>query len=440
MRAGWLVLFILLATACCRVAAADIDLVAAAGAARQQAEAALAAERGRIITARSGRAAELTALIRNLAIKREALAAVRSDLTRLQADLVHTQDGGALAEAQVTQQLARAVAVLQIPAPLALEQRAPAVAQALLTAPARLLVEAALRTTDELVQDRAGNTVRIPVRRIGAARALACGDSHATRGVLLRQNGMELVTGQALPPAMEARLADPGHVLLDVQGTWSSQAPPAQRSLGEWIKGGRLFIWPILAVGMVGVLLAILRTIALARVRADHRPLDAIYAWIAAGRSGPAPLCDARQPIGRVLAVGMATLGQARATREAALDRAVLTEAPQLMRGLSILLLLASIAPLLGLLGTVTGMIDLFAVIGAQGSGNARSLSGGISEALITTQAGMLVAVPLLVAHSLLNRAAERRLLLLDEAASGFLAQEPPPTPPTPPMPEIVAS
>ena len=99
----------------------------------------------------------------------------------------------------------------------------------------------------------------------------------------------------------------------------------------------------------------------------------------------------------------------------------MLAEAPRLQRGLNLVLLLASIAPLLGLLGTVTGMIDLFAVIGAQGSGNARALSGGISEALITTQAGMLVAVPLLVAHSLLNRAAERRIVLLEEAASGIL-------------------
>jgi len=82
---------------------------------------------------------------------------------------------------------------------------------------------------------------------------------------------------------------------------------------------------------------------------------------------------------------------------------------------------LAGVAPLLGLLGTVTGMIDMFSVIAAQGSGNARSLSGGISEALICTQAGMLAAIPLLIAHAWLSRRAERRTHLLEEAACGVL-------------------
>jgi biopolymer transport protein ExbB len=79
------------------------------------------------------------------------------------------------------------------------------------------------------------------------------------------------------------------------------------------------------------------------------------------------------------------------------------------------------VAPLLGLLGTVTGMIDLFAVIAAEGGGGARSLSGGISVALVCTQAGMLVAVPLLLVHAALARWAERGSALLDEAACAVL-------------------
>ena len=66
-------------------------------------------------------------------------------------------------------------------------------------------------------------------------------------------------------------------------------------------------------------------------------------------------------------------------------------------------------------------MIDMFSVIAAQGSGSAKGLSGGISEALICTQAGMLVAIPLLLAHAWLSRAAERRTHLLEEAACGVL-------------------
>ena len=404
--------------------AAESDLATAAATAHQQAEAALAAERGRIISARSGRAAELTTLSRKLAEQRAHLATAQSEVERLRRELDKIQDGGEQSATLLTQQLTRAISVLQIDAPTELEPRVQAVVQALAAAPARLLAQSVLRTDDELVQDRTGAAVKIPVRRIGTARALACGPTPSARGVLARQNGIELVAGQPLPPALDALLNDPGHIVLDVNGTWATQAPPAHRSLGEWIRGGRLFIGPIMAVGAIGVLLALLRSIALTRVRVDRRPLAALHTWFIGGRQGAAPVADHAQPIGRVLAVGLATLGQPRAAREAALDQAVLAEAPQLLSGLSLLLLLASISPLLGLLGTVTGMIDLFAVIGAQGSGNARSLSGGISEALITTQAGMLVAVPLLVAHSLLNRAAERRLLLLDEAASGLLAQD----------------
>ena len=98
-----------------------------------------------------------------------------------------------------------------------------------------------------------------------------------------------------------------------------------------------------------------------------------------------------------------------------------MSETGQLTRGLPAIAVLAGVAPLLGLLGTVTGMIDMFAVISAQGSGNAKSLSGGISEALICTQAGMLVAIPLLLLHAWLARLSDRRAQILEEAACGML-------------------
>ena len=69
----------------------------------------------------------------------------------------------------------------------------------------------------------------------------------------------------------------------------------------------------------------------------------------------------------------------------------------------------------------ITGMIDMFAVIASQGSGNAKSLSGGISEALVCTQAGMLAAIPLLLLHAWLARLADKRSQLLEEAACGVL-------------------
>lgn len=405
------------------VSASEADFRSSAEAARTGAEQALASERLRIVDERAAKAVVVTDLARKLADIRMKSTVVQAEVNRLNTELERLRVTNAGSETHLVQQLMRAANALHLDlVPNGLIERAQAVAAPLLAMPEKLVAQAQVRLAEEAVQDRSGATVTIAVLRVGTARALACGDSTATRGVLTSKGGLSLVSGPPLPLALESALGDPNRVVLDVQGAWAAQTPPPHRSFIEWIKGGRLFIWPILSVGLLGVVLAGMRTIALARLPVDRARLDGVLAWIVTGRVGSAPVDPlSAHPLDRILSVGVATFGQSRAQREAALDRAVLAEAPPMQRGLALLLLLASIAPLLGLLGTVTGMIDLFSVIGAQGSGNARSLSGGISEALITTQAGMLVAVPLLVAHSLLNRAAERRILMLEEAASGLL-------------------
>ncbi len=405
--------------------AAD-DLLESAGRARTRAESDLAGERTRIIEARTKRVAEVGDLARKLADARGQLAGVLAENDRLRPALDDLRQNGTGVEVVVAQQIGRAASLLhQERLPTSLVERAQVVARALALVPDRLAAEITVTLAEEEVQDRSGVPAKVPVMRIGPSRAVACGPSPETRGTLRTENGLALVSGPPLPRAVEAALGDPARVVLDIPGTWAAQLPPPHRSFLEWVKGGRLFIWPILGVGLAGVVLAILRVRALAAVPLRRERLDAVLDWLAGDRTTPTPLAlIAVTPLERVVAVGIQSLGMSRSTREAAMDKAVLSEAPALQRGLGIQLLLASISPLLGLLGTVTGMIDLFSVIGAQGSGNARALSGGISEALITTQAGMLVAVPLLVAHALLNRAAEKRMLLLEEAASGILGHE----------------
>ena len=107
-------------------------------------------------------------------------------------------------------------------------------------------------------------------------------------------------------------------------------------------------------------------------------------------------------------------------TGEPDLDRRILSECalmmqPMLNRNLSVIAVLASVAPLLGLLGTVSGMIRTFSVISAIGTGNARPLAGGISEALVATQAGLLVAIPGLLLSASLSRRAPRLSQHLDQ-------------------------
>ena len=403
--------------------AAESPLVAAAAQARVQAEADLAAERLRLVDARAKRATEITEATRKLAEIRARIVAVDSETGRLRTELERLRQNGSGNDAVVLQHLGRVSALLHLDAlPTQLKERTQAVAAALTAAPDRLVSQARVTLAEEQVQDRSGQTATVPVLRIGTARAVACGDVPGTRGVVTAQNGLQLVAGPPLPPEAERAIGDPTQIVLDVAGTWAQQLPPPHRTLIDWLRGGRLFIWPILGVGLVGAVIAGMRAYALFKLPPRRERLDAVLAWMAGDRAQPAPLpLISSTPLDRLLAIAVGTLKLPLAQREAALDQAVLVEAPKLQRGLTLVLLLASIAPLMGLLGTVTGMIDLFAVIGAQGSGNARALSGGISEALITTQAGMLVAVPLLVAHSLLNRAAERRIVLLEEAASGVL-------------------
>lgn len=105
------------------------------------------------------------------------------------------------------------------------------------------------------------------------------------------------------------------------------------------------------------------------------------------------------------------------------LDEAVLTEVNQLEKGHNLLKLLAATAPLLGLLGTVTGMIVTFQSISFFGSGDPKLMAGGISQALVTTVLGLLVAIPLLFGHSLVSSLAERIIRRLDEQSAGLLAQ-----------------
>ncbi|WP_220463563.1 MotA/TolQ/ExbB proton channel family protein [Sediminihaliea albiluteola] len=104
-------------------------------------------------------------------------------------------------------------------------------------------------------------------------------------------------------------------------------------------------------------------------------------------------------PLGCILAAGLSNARHGREVMKESIEEAASHVVHDLERYLNTLGTIAAIAPLLGLLGTVVGMIKVFAEIMAQGTGNASALAGGISEALITTAAGLCVAIPALVMH-----------------------------------------
>ncbi|GAL32748.1 MotA/TolQ/ExbB proton channel family protein [Vibrio maritimus] len=109
---------------------------------------------------------------------------------------------------------------------------------------------------------------------------------------------------------------------------------------------------------------------------------------------------------------------------ELRLLESIMDEQQHLERGLSMLKLLAALAPMLGLLGTVTGMIETFQVITQFGNAEPRVMAGGISMALVTTVLGLITAMPLLLAHNLLSSKAEAIRNILERQSVGLVAEQ----------------
>lgn len=125
--------------------------------------------------------------------------------------------------------------------------------------------------------------------------------------------------------------------------------------------------------------------------------------------------------IARVLMAGISRHNKSRQQVKEAIEDVGRLEAATLERFLTILGTIAGIAPLLGLLGTVTGMIKAFSVISHAGIGNPQMLAGGISEALITTAAGLTVAIPAFVFYKFLRSRVDKRILRMERASIEIL-------------------
>ena len=135
-----------------------------------------------------------------------------------------------------------------------------------------------------------------------------------------------------------------------------------------------------------------------------------------------AEVADDSNPLGRVLKVAADNPGLDAESLELKLHEAVLKERPSIESGLNLLKIIAMVAPLLGLLGTVTGMIITFQMITLFGAGDPKAMAGGISQALITTVLGLVVAIPTVLMHTLVNGKAQGILHVLEEQSAGIVA------------------
>jgi len=128
-------------------------------------------------------------------------------------------------------------------------------------------------------------------------------------------------------------------------------------------------------------------------------------------------------PLGRIMAVYLANKDDDTENLELKLDEAVLKETPRIERGITIIKVFAAVAPLMGLLGTVTGMIETFQSITLYGAGDPKVMAGGISSALITTVLGIVAALPLILLHSVVSGIAKGLNHMLEEQSTGLIAQ-----------------
>lgn len=128
-------------------------------------------------------------------------------------------------------------------------------------------------------------------------------------------------------------------------------------------------------------------------------------------------------PLGRIMKVYHANKGDDTDNLELKLDEAVLKETPKIERGINLIKVIAALGPLLGLLGTVTGMIEVFQSITLNGTGDPRTMADGISKALATTVWGLLAAIPLTFLHAIVSGKSKNIIHTLEEQSTGIMAQ-----------------
>jgi biopolymer transport protein ExbB len=181
---------------------------------------------------------------------------------------------------------------------------------------------------------------------------------------------------------------------------------PHEKTWEDIMKAGGPIGWVIVAVGVIALLMAMARTALLARAAANTESLVKEIAPLVQSKNIDAALARvraAKTSAGRVLDATLRSLHKPREQLEDVVSEAVLREQPTLDRFGSAILIAAAVGPLLGLLGTVTGMIATFDVITEYGNANPKLLAGGISEALVTTEFGLVVAIPALLIGNLLS-------------------------------------
>ena len=182
-------------------------------------------------------------------------------------------------------------------------------------------------------------------------------------------------------------------------------------TIKDRIEQGGIVGYCIIALGIIGLLIAIMRWLGLST--ADRKVTAQLKRETA----------STDNPLGRVLAAYESNRGADTETIELKLSEAALKEMPGLTKGLLFIKVVSAVAPLMGLLGTVTGMIKTFQVITLYGAGDPKMMAGGISQALMTTVLGLVVAIPMVLLHTVVSGKSRKIVNILQSQSAGLVAQ-----------------
>jgi biopolymer transport protein ExbB len=230
----------------------------------------------------------------------------------------------------------------------------------------------------------------------------------------------ELPSGKSLQNYLSGKSES---VTIDLSGGSALRQITQKTSIMDQLRDGGPIVWPILIIALLALGIVVERLIFLQKVHGNTDRLMSEVSQLAVNSQWDECNSIVQQnsnkgwPVVRVLRAGLASRKENRETLESVLQESILRELPRLERGLSALAIFGAVAPLLGLLGTVTGMIDTFRVITLYGTGDPKLMSGGISEALVTTEIGLAVAIPVMLLHTLLSRRVDHLVGDMEEKA-----------------------
>jgi biopolymer transport protein ExbB len=186
------------------------------------------------------------------------------------------------------------------------------------------------------------------------------------------------------------------------------QVPP----LEERVHQGGLPGYVIIGLGIVALIIAVVKFVALTLTGMKVT---------AQAKSAGSP--DGSNPLGRIINVYRENEGVDNETLQLKIDEAIMKEQPSINRFIGFIKIISMVAPLLGLLGTVIGMIVTFQAITLFGTGDPKTMAGGISQALITTVLGLVVAIPTVLLHYFVNTRAQGIMQILNEQSGGLIAE-----------------